>query len=172
MTTATSAKTVQVYRIYIKATKQAVWDAITKPEWTDRYGYGGKTDYDLKPGAAYQTHPSDAMVKAGEEMGYPTPDVIVDGEVVEADPPNRLVVTWRMLMDPGLAAEGFTTVTWEVKEVASGGVKLTVAHDVTGAPGIGAMIEGNDEDKGAGGGWAWVLSDLKSLLETGATLGA
>ena len=168
--TATDAKTVQVYRIYIKATAQAVWDAITKPEWTDRYGYGGKTDYDLTAGSRYETHPSDAMVKAGEEMGYPTPDVIVDGEVVAADPPHRLVVTWRMLMDPGLAAEGFTTVTWEIKEVASGGVKLTVAHDVTGAPGIAGMIEGNNEDQGAGGGWAWVLSDLKSLLETGSPL--
>jgi hypothetical protein len=50
-------------------------------------------------------------------------------------------------------------------------VKLTVSHDVTGAPGIASMIEGDEEDKGAGGGWAWVLSDLKSLLETGATLG-
>lgn len=170
MTATTSTKTVQVYRIYIKADAQAVWDAITKPEWTDRYGYGGKTDYDLTPGTRYETRPSDAMVKAGEEMGYPTPDVIVDGEVVEAEPPRRLVVTWRMLMDARLADEGFTTVTWEIKEMPSGGVKLTVAHDVTGAPGIGSMIEGTEEDKGAGGGWAWVLSDLKSLLETGSSL--
>ena len=42
MTTMTETKvTTQVYRVYINATPQAIWDAITKPEWTDRYGYGG-----------------------------------------------------------------------------------------------------------------------------------
>ena len=40
-TTATAPATTQVYRVYIRATPQAVWDAITKPEWTERYGYGG-----------------------------------------------------------------------------------------------------------------------------------
>ena len=52
MTTATeTGVTTQVNRIYIKATAQAVWDAITKPEWTARYGYGGLQEFDLRPGA-------------------------------------------------------------------------------------------------------------------------
>jgi len=47
-------------------------------------------------------------------------------------------------------------------------VKLTVTHELTGAPATAAMVAGSDE-AGAGGGWAWVLSDLKSMLETGKT---
>jgi uncharacterized protein YndB with AHSA1/START domain len=164
------ASSTQVYRVYIKATPERVWDAITKPEWTDRFGYGGKTDYDLRPGAAYQTHPSDAMIKAGAEMGIPVPDTIVDGEVIEADPPRRLVLTWRMLMDTtgALAAEGFSRLTYEI-EAAAGATRLTVVHELPG-PLLAAMVAGENESSGAGGGWPWVLSDLKSLLETGSTL--
>ena len=46
------------------------------------------------------------------------PDVVVDGEVLEADPPHKLVQTWRMLMDPELAAEGFTRLTYEIEQSA------------------------------------------------------
>ena len=108
MTTSTgTAVTTQVYRVYIKATPQAIWDAITKPEWTERYGYGGRSEYDdLRPGGAYRALASDAMKKAGAEMGFPTPDVIVDGEVIEADAPRKLVQTWRMLMDPAPRPRG------------------------------------------------------------------
>jgi uncharacterized protein YndB with AHSA1/START domain len=166
----TTAVTVQVHRVYIKAAPQAIWDAITKPEWTERYGYGGRGEYELRPGGSYRAHASDEMKKAGAEQGFEVPDVVVDGEVLESDPPRRLVITWRMLMDPGMAAEGFTRVTYEIEEVPGAGTKLTVLHDVTGAPGIGAMVSGADESAGAGGGWDWILSDLKSLLETGKKL--
>ena len=44
--------TVQVHRVYIKATPEAIWDAITKPEWTERYGYAARVEYDLRPGGA------------------------------------------------------------------------------------------------------------------------
>ena len=94
MTTTTEAVTTQVYRVFIKATPQAIWDAITKPEWTQRYGYGGSADYDLRPGGAYRGLASPEMRVQG------APEVAVDGEVVEADPPRRLVQTWRILMDP------------------------------------------------------------------------
>ena len=110
------------------------------------------------------------MKKAGAEMGFPTPDVIVDGEVIEADAPRKLVQTWRMLMDPGVAAEGFTRLTYEIAEGKGGVSKLTVTHDVEGAPKLAVMITGELEDTGAGGGWSWVLSDLKSLLETGSPM--
>ena len=75
MTTSTgTAVTTQVYRVYIKATPQAIWDAITKPEWTERYGYGGRSEYDdLRPGGAYRALASDAMKKAGAEMGSRPP---------------------------------------------------------------------------------------------------
>ena len=58
MTSATqNATTTQVYRVYIKATPEAIWDAITKPEWTQRYGYGGIPEFDLRPGAALRRPP-------------------------------------------------------------------------------------------------------------------
>jgi uncharacterized protein YndB with AHSA1/START domain len=171
MTAATEAKTsTQVYRVYMKATPQAIWDAITTPEWSARYGYGGLNEYELRPGGAYRAFASEAMKKAGAEMGFVTPDLIVDGEVVEADPPRRLVQTWRMLMDQDLAKEGFTRLTYEIEEGRGGVSKLTVIHDLEGAPKLAAMVSGQNEDEGAGGGWAWVLSDLKSLLETGARM--
>jgi uncharacterized protein YndB with AHSA1/START domain len=100
--------------------------------------------------------------------GFEIPDTILDGEVVECEPPRRLVQTWRMLMDPRTAAEPFTTLTWEIEEAARqpGVCKLTVTHRLAGAPETAAMTAGTD-DAGAGGGWAWILSDLKTFLETG-----
>jgi uncharacterized protein YndB with AHSA1/START domain len=173
MTTPTStAVTTQVYRVYIKATPQAIWDAITKPEWTQRYGYTGIVEYDLRPGGAFRTRASEEMKAAGAEMGYETPDVIVDGEVEECDPPSRLVQTWRLLMDPTIAEEGFTRLTYEIAEIPGGVSRLTVTHELEHAPALAAMVSGAGEAEGAGGGWSWVLSDLKSLLETGKSFAA
>ncbi|MFI6762443.1 SRPBCC domain-containing protein [Micromonospora sp. NPDC050417] len=97
-------------------------------------------------------------------------EVIADGEVIEVDPPRRLVQTWRLLMDQSTAKEPFTTLTWEISELPAqpGVCRLTVTHDVTGAPATGAMTGGKHEESGAGGGWAWILSDLKTLVETGS----
>jgi uncharacterized protein YndB with AHSA1/START domain len=165
MTTMTEqTTTTQVHRVYIKATPQAIWDAITKPEWTDRYGYGGTVDYDLTPGARYEVQAGTGM----RAMGVTGP--VVDGEIIAADPPHKLVQTWRIVMDDDLKAEGFTRLTYEIEETEGGATKLTVTHDLTGAPALARMVAGEDEAAGAGGGWAWVLSDLKSLLETGAPL--
>lgn len=166
MSTTVDAAPIQVHRIYIKATPQAVWDAITKPEWTDRYGYGGLPEYDLTAGAQYIVRPGPAMAAVAG-----VPDVIIDGEIVESDPPRRLVQTWRMLMDPDLAAEGFTRLTYEIESLDGGATRLTVIHDLTNAPKNATMTAGGMESRGGGGGWAWVLSDLKSLLETGSPLG-
>jgi uncharacterized protein YndB with AHSA1/START domain len=163
------AKTTQVYRVYIKATPELVWDAITKPEWTARFGYGGRTDFDLRAGARYQTRPSEAMVKAAVDAPWPVPDVIVDGEIIEVNPPRLLVMTWRLLLDPSIAAEGFTRLTYELEPIGSA-TRLTVVHELAGAPQMAALVAGEGETLGAGGGWPWVLSDLKSLLETGKTL--
>jgi uncharacterized protein YndB with AHSA1/START domain len=161
---ANTSTTTQVYRVYIKATPQAIWDAITDPAWTDRYGYGGRAHFELRPGGGFHVDASDEMRAMG------APEIIVDGEVVEADPPRRLVQTWRMLMDEGLKAEGFTRLTYEIEEVEHAGCKLTVTHELDGAPGLAGLVGGELESTGAGGGWAWVLSDLKSLLETGTAL--
>jgi uncharacterized protein YndB with AHSA1/START domain len=173
MTTETETNlTVQVYRVYIKATPERIWSAITDPDWTQRYGYGGRAEYDLRAGGAYRAFASDAMKKAGAEMGFPTPDVIVDGEVIEADPPRKLVQTWRMLMDESMAAEGHTRLTYEIQQGKGGVTKLTVIHELEGAPQLALMVSGGNEDEGAGGGWSWVLSDLKTLLETDSPMDA
>jgi len=168
MTSATETRapaTTQVYRIYIKATPEAVWDAIIKPEWTAKYGYSGLAEYDLRPGGAFRQTPGAAM------KAYPgVPDIIVDGEVIEADPPRKLVQTWRLLMDPDIMAEGFTRLTHEITQIQGGATRLTVIHELAGAPKLAALVAGKQESQGAGGGWAWVLSDLKSLLETGSIL--
>jgi uncharacterized protein YndB with AHSA1/START domain len=165
MTTMTGTMvTTQVYRVYINATAEAVWDAITKPEWTERYGYRGRLEMDLRPGGAIRGLTSAEMRAVG------APDVGVDGEVIEVDPPRKLVQTFRMVMDPETTAEGFSRVTYEIDTAPSGVTKLTVSHELEGKPKLALLMSGALEEMGAGGGWAWVLSDLKSLLETGKAL--
>ena len=163
MTTMTETSvTTQVYRVYIRATPEAVWEAITKPEWSARYGYGGYVEYDdLRAGGAFRARASEEFLAAG------APEVVIDGEVIEADPPRKLVQTWRMLMDPTMKDEGFTTLTHEIESIGDGVTKLTVIHELENAPQLAHMLAGGLEHEGAGGGWAWVLSDLKSVLESG-----
>ena len=157
-------KTTQVYRIFIRATPQAIWDAITKPEWTQRWGYGLRDEYDLRPGGEYRGYANEGMIAAGMS------GVIVDGEVIEADPPRKLVVTWRMAIDPAMRSEGFTRLTYEIEDGRDGVSRLSVIHDVSGKPGYAAMIPGDKQGPGAGAGWTWILSDLKSMLENGAAM--
>ena len=165
MSTMTETKTTQAYRVYIRATPEAIWTAITDPEWTARYGYGAPAEYDLRPGGAYRGLANEGMRAHG------APEVAVDGEVIEADPPRKLVQTWRLLMlPPDVAAEGFTRLTYEIEPIDGGVTKLTITHDLTDAPAQAALVAGELEGTGAGGGWAWVLSGLKTLLETGAPL--
>jgi uncharacterized protein YndB with AHSA1/START domain len=166
MTTTETNVTTQVYRVYIKATPQAIWDAITKPEWSERYGYGGRVEFDMRPGGAYRGLTNDGMRAMGAG------DVATDGEVIECDPPRRLVQTFRMVMDPDCAAEGFTRLTYEIGDPEDGVTKLTVLHDLTGAPKLAGLTSGSMEHTGAGGGWSWILSGLKTLLETGQSMSA
>jgi uncharacterized protein YndB with AHSA1/START domain len=168
MTTETTAATTQVYRVWIKASPERIWDAITDPEWTIRYGYAAPAHFELKPGGSYHSTATKEMKDYAEANGFEVPDTIVDGEVIEAQPPRRLVQTWRMLMDPTTAAEPFTTLTYEIEDAKTqpGVCKLTITHQLTDAPATAAMVAGTD-DGGAGGGWAWILSDLKTMLETG-----
>src|SRR4051812_41947575 len=150
MTTDTEARTTtQVYRVYIRATPEAIWDAITKPEWSEKYGYGGRVEYELRAGGAYRALASQEMLAHG------APEVVVDGEVLEADPPRRLVQTWRMAMDADMAAEGFTRLTHEIEPMQGGVTKLTVIHELDGAPRLANLVAGGMEAEGAGGGWSW-----------------
>lgn len=160
MTNATQT-TVTVHRVYINAPVQQVWDAITDPAWNSRYGYHAPSHYDLRPGGLYSVPGTPEMVQHG------APEMLIDGEVLECDPPNRLVQTWRAFFTPETAAEGFTRLTWELDEEQPGLTRLTVVHDVTDAPNVAAATTGDAKLHEGGGGWAWILSDLKTLLETG-----
>jgi uncharacterized protein YndB with AHSA1/START domain len=165
MTATTETKTVQVYRVYIRATPEAIWEAITNPEWTQRYGYRGIAEYDLRPGGSYRALAPPEMQAAG------MPEVVVDGEVLEADPPRKLVQTWRFLWDEEIAAEGPTRVTFEIEEDDIGVTRLTVTHDLENAPRTADQITSVARITEGGGGWNLILSDLKSLLETGKSFG-
>ena len=143
MTTMTE-QTTQVYSLFIRATPEQVWDAITKPEFTQQYFYGVRIE--LRDGRRFS-----AMR-----------DVEWDEDVFEADPPRRLVHQWVSAYDPDMAAEEPSRVTWEIEPQDGGITKLTVVHDrLERAPKTAESVAG---------GWMLVLSGLKTLLETGEPL--
>ena len=154
----------QVFEIYINASAQAVWTAITDPEWNARYGYRGPMHYDLRPGGQYQAKANAEMLAMG------LPAVIIDGEVLESKPPHKLVQTYRWLFTEEHKAEGFTRITWEIVPTEAGFTRLTVTHELKGAPLMAAAVSSKFNTQG-GGGWNWILSDMKSLLETGKIMG-
>jgi uncharacterized protein YndB with AHSA1/START domain len=149
MTTMTEQAT-QVYSVFIRATPEQVWDGITKPEFTTRYFYGSKIDSTFEPGSPYLSASGDGERK------------LVEGEILESDPPRMLRHTWRSLYDPDTASEPHSRVTWEIEPQDGGVTKLTVTHDqLEAAP---------KTAEGVAGGWSYVLSGLKTLLETGSPL--
>jgi uncharacterized protein YndB with AHSA1/START domain len=150
----------RVHEIYIKAPQLQIWEAITTPEWTEKYGYGAAAEFELKKGGAFRYKASPQMKSFG------LPDTIIDGEVFEADPPRKLVHSYRWLFSDANRAEGFTRVTWEIEPTEAGFCRLTVTHEMENAPLMSAATVAKFSTRG-GGGWNWILSDLKSLLETG-----
>jgi uncharacterized protein YndB with AHSA1/START domain len=143
-------QTTQVYAIFIRATPEKVWEAITKPEFTAQYFYGSVIDSTLEPGTPYLGFSADRSQQ------------FVDGEVVDSDPPRLLRHTWRALYDEDMANEPHSQVTWEIEPQDGGFTRLTVVHDrLEASPKTAASV---------GGGWPYVLSGLKSLLETGKPL--
>ena len=144
---AIAAPTTQVYQVFIRATPEAIWEAITTPEFTARYFHGARI-----------TVTPDRYRSLG-----PAGDVWGDGAVAEFDPPRRLVHEWRSGYNEDLAVEEPSRVTWEIQPEGNGTCLLTVTHDqLEGAPGTAASVQGR--------GWMFVLSGLKTLLETGAEL--
>jgi uncharacterized protein YndB with AHSA1/START domain len=150
MTTIETQKlTVQVYQLFIKATPEAIWDAITKPEFTTKYFHGARIEVTPERRRTFSPDGSD-------DWG--------EGSVAEFDPPRKLVHEWRSGYDPEMAAEEPSRVTWEIEPQEGGELSLlTVVHDrLEGAPKTAASV--------AGTGWMMVLSGLKTLLETGKPL--
>jgi len=146
MTTTTDLAT-QIYQVFIKATPEKIWDAITQPDQTARYFHGARI---ANTPERHLSHGPD-----GSTWG--------DGPVLEFDPPRRLVHEWRSLYDEDLAAEQPSRVTWEIEPQDGGYCKLTLTHDrLEGAPKTAASVSGP--------GWMFVLSGLKTVLETGEPL--
>jgi uncharacterized protein YndB with AHSA1/START domain len=142
MSTMTStAQTTQVYSVFIKASPEQVWDAIVKPEFTEQYFYGVPVAVDEKR-------------FDGKESAQ--------GTVVEFDPPHRLVHSFRATWSPELADEPESRVSWEITAQDGGISQLTVVHDRLEAAPLTA--------ENVAGGWSYILSGLKTLLETGAPL--
>jgi len=140
----------QVYQVYIRATPEQVWDAITQPEFTAQYFFGSKVDTTAEAGDPIRHYAPD-----GQELWG-------DDAVLESDRPRRLVHTWRSLYDAELAAEPPSRVSWEIEPQPGGICKLTVVHDqLEGSPRTAASVSG---------GWMFVISGLKTVLETGSPL--
>ena len=160
--TDTTASTLQIYTIYIEATAEQEWQAITDSAYTTRWGYGGAVEYDLTPGGSYRNLSTPAM----REMGLG--DVAVSGQVIEVVPHRLLRLTWSPAWRPDAEP---TLVTWELTPFQNGLTKVTLTHDCTADPDLAAEVAGGGEPMEGGGGWTWALSGLKTLLESGRTMG-
>lgn len=146
MTDISRFKPKTVYVIYIAAAPEAVFDALTKAEFTRRYFGGFAVDVERRQGGAFR-------------MLYPDGRVHISGEVLDWTPPARFSCTWRVEGMPGLGDLPECVVTYEI-EPAGGAVRLT-------------MTESHSWDvpdeilSGGRSGWPAILSGLKSLIETG-----
>jgi uncharacterized protein YndB with AHSA1/START domain len=137
-----------VSQIFIRATPDQVWRAITESEFTLRYYYQSTVESDWTAGSAYR-------------YDIDGTEAIV-GTVLEADPPRRLVQTFDARWDDDVAADAPTRLTWEIEEHAPGISKVTTIHDEF--PSRTATYHQ------VAGGMPFILSGLKSLLETGEPL--
>jgi uncharacterized protein YndB with AHSA1/START domain len=134
-----------VYVIYIKTTAEKLWDALTDPGMNQKFWFGAHQESDWKVGSSWK-------------IVFPDGGVADTGEIIESDPPKRLVIKWRNEFKPELKAEGTSHCTMQI-EPADGAVKLTITHALDG--------DGTKFIEAVSGGWPLILSNLKSLLETG-----
>jgi uncharacterized protein YndB with AHSA1/START domain len=138
----------KVFEIYIKTTPERLWEAITDPEIRSKYNFGARASAaEWKPGARFEMSAGGGSMALGE------------GEVLEVDPPRRLVHTMTALWSDEVKSEGSSRITWEIEPVGDS-CRLTVVHD--------QLREGANEE--LYGGWPMILSGLKTWLETGELL--
>ena len=135
-----------IYVTYIRTTPEKLWSALTDAEFIKQYWFGNHCESQWTPGASWK-------------MVYPDGVVSDAGEIVEAEPPRRLVIRWQHQNKPELKAEGASLCTMELEPVEKA-VKLTITHSVE--------REASKLVEAVSGGWPKILSNLKSLMETGA----
>jgi uncharacterized protein YndB with AHSA1/START domain len=135
-----------VYVTYIKTTPEKVWSALTDAEFMKQYFFGTYCESQWTPGSSWKHVTGDGQIL----------DV---GEIVEAEAPRRLMIRWHNEHKPQLKAEGPSLCTIELEPTGTA-VKLSITHTIERKPSkfIEAVV----------GGWPKVISNLKSLLETGS----
>jgi uncharacterized protein YndB with AHSA1/START domain len=140
------AKSTFVYVTYIRTTPEKLWSALTGPDFQKQYWFGCHCESEWTAGSPWK-------------LVYPDGRIADAGEIVEARSPRRLVIRWRNEWNPELKAEGASLCTIEL-EPSAGAVKLSITHSVEREP--------SKFITAVSGGWPKVISNLKSLLETGS----
>jgi uncharacterized protein YndB with AHSA1/START domain len=138
----------KVFEIYIRTTPERLWEAITDPETRSKYTFGTRIHTDWTPGSRVEID----HARSGGPLS--------EGEILEVDPPRRLVQTMRALWSDDVKGEGFSRITWDIVAISEDSCRLTVTHD--------QLREGANEE--LYGGWPMILSGLKTLIETGEVL--
>lgn len=139
-----------MYQLYIKATAQQIWDAITKNEIRRLYFHGGMVESTFEAGTSLKTMSPDGTQVWGDNL------------IMESDPPRKLVHGWKSMYNPEFAAEQESRVTWEIEPQEGGYCKFTLTHDrLEGAPLTAANVAG---------GWMLILCGMKTVIETGESL--
>jgi uncharacterized protein YndB with AHSA1/START domain/DNA-binding transcriptional ArsR family regulator len=137
-----------VYSIFIRTTPERLWKALTESEFTLQYYYASSVESDWKPGSPY-------TYLIGDQ-------VAIVGTVLESDPPRRLVQSFDARWDEDVAPDQPTRISWEIGATGPGVCKLTVIHD-----GFASRTATYEQ---VAGGMTYILSGLKTLLETGRPL--
>jgi len=141
------AQPITNYQIFIQASPEQVWKAVTDGDISPHYYFGTTVTSDWKVGSTY-TYGSEQVKK------------MIEGEILEIDPPNKLVQTFQPLWEPDAQALSTSKVTWLFEESGEG-CKLTLVHEeLDDVPFANGIIEG----------WSRILSSLKTYLETGNSL--
>jgi uncharacterized protein YndB with AHSA1/START domain len=140
------AKSTFVYVTYIRTTPQELWSALTDEEFMKQYWFGMHCESQWRAGSPWKMVSGDGSITDA-------------GEIVEADPPRRLAIRWRHQKNADMRAEGDSMCTMEL-EPSGTAVKLSITHTIERDPSklIAAVSSG----------WPAILSNLKSLLETGS----
>jgi len=142
------ARSTFVYVSYIRTTPEKLWTALTDVEFMKQYWFGMRCESEWKAGASWR------MVSG-------TGEVFDSGEIVEAEAPKRLVIRWRHQRQPELQLEGDSLCTMEL-EAVDAATRLSITHTIEREP--SKLIEA------VSGGWPKIVSNLKSLLESGSVV--
>ena len=142
-----NARSSFVYVTYIRTTAEKLWSALTNPDFIQQYWLGVRAEAEWRLGGSWK-------------ITYPDGRITDTGEVLEFVPLKRLAIKWRNEFRPKLKAEGWSLCTMEIEPAAGEAVKLTVTHSIEREE--SKLIEA------VSGGWPRILSNLKTLLETGS----